>query len=126
MPRKPQQHKPPRSHAAPSQDREKTADRGYDGVWRKLRAAYLATNPSCAMCLELGIARPATVVDHVVAHKGDERLRLDEANLQSLCASCHGKKTCAQDGAFGRAPTAPAPRARPKPRAEPTAGQSWI
>ena len=31
----------------------------------------------------------ATVVDHIVPHKGDEARFHDLNNLQSLCATCH-------------------------------------
>jgi len=36
---------------------------------------------------------PATVVDHIIPHRGDERLFWDETNWQPLCKQCHDKKT---------------------------------
>jgi len=35
-------------------------------------------------------------IDHIVPFRGlDDPLRLDRANLQGLCASCHSRKTAA-------------------------------
>ncbi|MDE4173662.1 HNH endonuclease [Phaeobacter sp. PT47_59] len=34
---------------------------------------------------------PATVVDHIKAHRGDERLFWGRTNWQPLCASCHNR-----------------------------------
>jgi len=39
----------------------------------------------------------ATVVDHITPHKGDNDLFWDRANWQSLCESCHNRKTAADD-----------------------------
>ncbi len=42
----------------------------------------------CVMHLACGAIEPATVVDHVVPHNGDEKL-FWFGDLQSLCVSCH-------------------------------------
>ncbi|MEP2204764.1 MAG: HNH endonuclease signature motif containing protein [Tateyamaria sp.] len=34
---------------------------------------------------------PATVVDHIIPHRGDEALFNDRNNLQSLCTPCHSR-----------------------------------
>ena len=39
------------------------------------------------------VLTPATVVDHIVPHRGDHALFWDEQNWQPLCKSCHDKKT---------------------------------
>lgn len=44
----------------------------------------------------------AECVDHIRPHKGDQELFWDPANLQSLCDSCHSRKTATEDGGFGR------------------------
>lgn len=62
-------------------------ERGYTSEWQKARAAFLAVHPYCAMC-----AAPATTVDHIVPHKGDDRLFWDKANWQSLCVPCHSRR----------------------------------
>lgn len=46
-------------------------------------------HPLCRYCLETGHATPATVVDHIIPHRGDQTLFWDEANWQPLCKLCH-------------------------------------
>ena len=36
---------------------------------------------------------PATVVDHIVPHRGDKKLFWDQSNWQPLCKEHHDKKT---------------------------------
>lgn len=43
----------------------------------------------------------ASVVDHVIPHRGDKALFWDSDNWQPLCKPCHDRKTAAQDGGFG-------------------------
>lgn len=76
--------------------------RGYNKQWQKARASFLDAHPFCAECLKNGRHTPATVVDHIIPHKGDKRLFWDRNNWQPLCASCHNKKTVLYDGGFGR------------------------
>jgi 5-methylcytosine-specific restriction protein A len=64
-----------------------TAERGYDATWQKLRRWKLATDPFCAKC-----GTSANQVDHIKPIN-DGGARLDPLNLQSLCISCHSKKT---------------------------------
>lgn len=64
-----------------------------DPRWQPLRADQLAREPFCRECRKRGIREYATDVDHIVDHKGDWTLFLDPGNLQSLCHSCHSKKT---------------------------------
>ena len=40
----------------------------------------------------------ATVVDHIVPHKGNPTLMWDHANWQPICQSCHAVKTINEDG----------------------------
>jgi 5-methylcytosine-specific restriction protein A len=42
----------------------------------------------------------ATVVDHVVPHRGDAALFWDEVNWAALCKRCHDAKT-AREGRWG-------------------------
>lgn len=65
----------------------------YGHRWRKIAAAHLSKEPLCRHCDRRGIVREASHVDHIVPHHGDHRLFHDAENLQSLCASCHGRKT---------------------------------
>ena len=68
-------------------------ERGYDGRWRKARAAFLRRNPLCVECMRKGVLTPATVVDHIIPHRGDKELFWNEENWQPLCKSCHDRKT---------------------------------
>lgn len=75
-------------------DRRKTAaQRGYGGRWQRARALYLARQPLCVTCLEVNRVTPATVVDHIVPHRGDQVLFWDQDNWQALCKLCHDRKT---------------------------------
>ena len=47
-----------------------------------------------------GRRTPATVVDHIVPHKGDKKLFWDSGNWQPLCGPCHSRKTAKEDGGF--------------------------
>ena len=82
---------------AESAGRPSSTKLGYGVRWQRTRRAFLRVNPLCVAC-----GRPATIVDHIdglgpLAPHGH-----DWANLQSLCWSCHSKKTNAVDGGFGR------------------------
>lgn len=69
------------------------AARGYDARWQKARKAFLSRHPLCAECLKSGVLTPATVVDHIIPHRGDRSLFWDENNWQPLCKGCHDRKT---------------------------------
>ena len=90
VPLKPSVHRPPgvKSTAVVKREldrqRPSAARRGYGPRWRRARAAYLARHPLCVPCEEAGRLAPATVVDHVVPHRGDQKLFWDEANWQAL------------------------------------------
>ena len=73
--------------------RESATSRGYDGRWRTARKRYLRRFPLCLECQRSGKLVPATVVDHIIPHRGDEDLFWDESNWQPLCKRCHDRKT---------------------------------
>ncbi len=83
------------------QERGTAAQRGYDARWRRYREMYLRQHPLCVECQKEGRLTPATVVDHIVPHKGDRRLFWDPENHQALCKRCHDKKTAKEDGRWG-------------------------
>ncbi len=60
----------------------------YDAEWRAYREVFLRTNPQCYVC---GVE--ATEVDHIKAHRGDEKLFRQLDNHVPLCASCHSRAT---------------------------------
>lgn len=68
-------------------------ERGYDSKWREARKLFLRRNPLCAECLRQKRITAATVVDHIIPHRGDQRLFWDESNWQALCKECHDRKT---------------------------------
>lgn len=76
-------------------------ERGYGYRWKKLRDRFIQKHPHCVECLKNGVITLATDVDHIIPHRGDPKLLYDENNLQSLCKSCHSKKTAREDGGFG-------------------------
>lgn len=88
--------------------RGKTAERGYGGAWQRFRLAWLADHPLCRECEEKDLVVEATDVDHIIPHRGDP-VRFWLGPFQSLCGSCHGRKSAregqalAQGKAAGRA-----------------------
>lgn len=82
--------------------RASSSSRGYGYKWQQARASYLSRNPLCCECEKNGRTTLATVVDHVVAHKGNPGLFWDRKNWQPLCKPCHDRKTAREDGGFGR------------------------
>ena len=84
---------PEHSAELPDRLRGSAAERGYDAKWRRARKRFLRSHPLCANCLSQGIVTPATVVDHIVPHRGDRALFWDENNWQPLCKRCHDRKT---------------------------------
>ncbi|WP_225783343.1 HNH endonuclease [Xenophilus sp. Marseille-Q4582] len=81
------------------QDRRKTAERGYGGRWQRERKAFLARpeNVLCVMCSAERRVTIATVVDHIVPHKGDEVLMWDQTNWQPLCKRHHDSDKQAEE-----------------------------
>ena len=67
-------------------------------VWKRLREDQLLREPFCRECARRGVRRYATDVDHIRDHKGDWELFTDRSNLQSLCHSCHSRKTMTEQG----------------------------
>lgn len=61
-----------------------------------LRPHQLLREPYCQECAKHGLRTRATDVDHIRPHKGDWDLFTDRNNLQSLCHSCHSRKTMAE------------------------------
>lgn len=87
-------HAPPKRAWQGADERRGTAaERGYDGKWRKAREGFLAAHPLCAECAKYNRYTAATVVDHIIPHRGDKKLFWDRNNWQPLCRDCHTKKT---------------------------------
>jgi 5-methylcytosine-specific restriction protein A len=103
--------------------RGSASQRLYGHAWHKARTAYLEVHPLCLACLREDVTTPASVVDHVVPHKGNLQLFWSEDNWRPLCARHHSMKTALHDGGFGHARQAvdnkgytPSDRYDPHPR----------
>lgn len=61
----------------------------YGQAWRKVRERYAKEHPLCERCLDEGRLTLMDEVHHIVpVSRGGTN---DEANLMSLCHSCHTK-----------------------------------
>ena len=67
--------------------------RGYTYEWQQATKRFLNGHPLCAHCHAKGRVSAATVVDHVVPHRGDESKFWNEQNWQPMCKPCHDRKT---------------------------------
>lgn len=56
--------------------------------WYRTREYHLRKNPLCAYCYSKGTVTAATVVDHVVPHRGDPAM-FWKGELQSMCEFHH-------------------------------------
>lgn len=64
--------------------------------WQALRSDQLLREPWCRECAKHGVRTRATDADHIVDHKGRWDVFTDAGNLQSLCHSCHSRKTATE------------------------------
>ena len=87
----------PLPHPKSRTPRPSSASRGYGYKWRQVRKAYLNKHPLCVRCLAQGKFVTATVVDHIIPHRGNPDLLWNEANYQALCKPCHDRKTWTED-----------------------------
>lgn len=89
------------------------SDRGYGWKWHQRRSAFLVRFPLCGMrqgdalrdrltdCQREGRATPATMVDHLIPHKGDRALFWDQRNWCASCGTCNRTKAVKEEGRFG-------------------------
>lgn len=106
-------------------DHRNSWDSWYDTArWQRLRARQLLDHPLCAICASKGFVAPATIVDHVLPHRGDWN-KFILGTLQSLCKNCHdGEKKTIESRGYSTAigldgyptdPGHPAYQGKPKP-----------
>ena len=62
--------------------------------FRKLRHSYLLRYPICVECD--AVVGLSGVVDHRIPHRGDATLFWSQSNWQTLCVTCHGRKTATE------------------------------
>ena len=94
----------PHCQKARDKARPNAASRGYcSDRWRRFRAVQLSLSPLCVLCEAAGRITAADCVDHVRPIDGPHDPRfLDFNAVQSLCSSCHSKKTATEDSSFAR------------------------
>ncbi|MBK3516698.1 HNH endonuclease [Carboxylicivirga marina] len=70
--------------------------------WQHLRASFIRQNSLCEHCKLKGLYIAATVVDHIEPLTLDNMwtLGLQWDNLQSLCNTCHRRKTNRSKGKY--------------------------
>jgi 5-methylcytosine-specific restriction protein A len=79
------------------EDSRSASTRGYGRKWQKASKAFLVSHPLCEECLRHGRYTKATVVDHIVPHRGDSKMFWDRNNWRALCKRCHDQKTGRED-----------------------------
>lgn len=88
------------SQQAAEARRPNARQRGYTYEWQKAAKAFLS-QPGNDRCVECNA--PASVVDHRIAHKGDQRLFWDRSNWQPMCKRCNTRKANRTEGGYGNA-----------------------
>ncbi|QOG20443.1 HNH endonuclease [Bradyrhizobium sp. SEMIA] len=63
--------------------------RGYSPRWDKAAYVYKGLHPFCVGCKAVGRLVASEVVDHIIPHKGDQKLMWDEQNWQPACRFHH-------------------------------------
>lgn len=97
-----------RAERVRSQERQRGSarERGYDSKWERESKAFLAL-PENRLCA-CGCGRPADMVDHKTAHKGDRRLFWSRSNWQPMNRRCNSRKAARAEGGFGNPVRVPA------------------
>ncbi len=83
-------------------ERDKVSQKFYcSAEWKYARKMKLHRNPLCQECERNGLLTKATMVDHIKPIKQGGSA-LDMNNLQSLCWSCHSRKSAQEGSRWGR------------------------
>ncbi len=83
------QRTPAQARKEDDRRRGSARERGYDARWDQAAIRYRHHNPLCIGCQAVGGVQATTLVDHIVPHRGDDRLFWDEANWQPCCGPHH-------------------------------------
>lgn len=89
------------AHQNAGWQRDKSRQAMYNHKWSRASKAFLTEHPWCAECMKRNTYTPATVVDHIKAHRGDADLFWDQDNWQGLCKHHHDVKTAKETEGFG-------------------------
>ena len=81
-----------------------TAQRGYGARWQRARPYFLNEHPLCCYCQREKRISAATIVDHIIPHKGDEALFWASDNWQPLCKPCHDTIKAQEEGRHRKRP----------------------
>ncbi len=107
MPTRPPVHRPAYL-PLPSQTRRQydtqrgsSTKRGYGRDWQKVRAAVLAEEPLCRVCMAQGRVTEAVEVHHEQPISEHPGLRLQKAFLVPLCKPCHSALEARKRAAAG-------------------------
>ena len=75
--------------------RKGSTARGYGHRWQQARKRFLDKYPLCQCddCEKNNRLRTATVVHHIIPHKGNKALFWDEGNWMAMSKRCHDKHT---------------------------------
>ena len=65
----------------------------YSRRWKRLRQMFIRYNPLCKDCKDSDIIKEGQVVDHIKPVSEDLDGFYVWKNLQTLCRTCHAKKT---------------------------------
>jgi 5-methylcytosine-specific restriction protein A len=79
-----------------------SSERGYGWKWQQARLGFLKKHPICVVCEAEGRIVEATVVDHVIPHRGDQTLFWDRQNWRAICSPHHNSDAQKKDNEFAR------------------------
>jgi len=70
-------------------------ERGYDNRWAAYARSFLAANPNCRdiYAVHGQFGKFADLVDHIIPASVAPELFWEPSNHQSLCTTCHRRKT---------------------------------
>jgi 5-methylcytosine-specific restriction endonuclease McrA len=65
--------------------------------WKRASFQFRRANPLCLGCRAIGVKTKATLVDHIIPHRGDRERFWNPHNMQPCCIACHGIKAMLED-----------------------------
>lgn len=93
----------PRTDASWRGSKQSSSERGYSWKWQQARKIYLQEHPLCIMCADEGHVVVATVVDHIIPHRGDQTLFWRQSNWRAVCRPHHDSDAQKKDHEFDKA-----------------------